>query len=275
MKTIIIHSQDLSLAQRLSLSLKGELEQRKKHFRIHTSNNFNLTHLRELNKVDLNLISETFNFSEVRLLVSDMDSTLITIETIDEIAKVVGMSNEVTEITEQAMLGNLDFTESFKKRVSILSGINISSFENVYNNHLQLSPGVPELIKSFKSLGIKSAIVSGGLVYFAERLKSQLGLDTFQANNVEINNNCLTGKVLGKVIDASEKANYIYELCELYQLETDQVIAIGDGANDLEMMKIAGISVAYRAKPVLEEKCDIVINYSGLDSVLDFFDYDS
>ena len=275
MKTIIIHSQDLSLAQKLSLSLKGELEQRKKHFRIHTSNNFNLAHLRELNKVDLNLISETFNFSEVRLLVSDMDSTLITIETIDEIAKVAGMSNEVTEITEQAMLGNLDFTESFKKRVSILSGINISSFENVYNNHLQLSPGVPELIKSFKSLGIKSAIVSGGLVYFAERLKSQLGLDTFQANNVEINNNCLTGKVLGKVIDASEKANYIYELCELYLLETDQVIAIGDGANDLEMMKIAGISVAYRAKPVLEEKCDIVINYSGLDSVLDFFDYDS
>ena len=92
---------------------------------------------------------------------------------------------------------------------------------------------------------------------------------------MEINNNCLTGKVLGKVIDASEKANYIYELCELYLLETDQVIAIGDGANDLEMMKIAGISVAYRAKPVLEEKCDIIINYSGLDSLLDFFDYDS
>jgi len=271
MKTIIIHSQDLSLARRLSMSLKGELEQRKRHFRIHTSNNFNLPHLRGLNKVDLNLISEAFNFSEVKLLVSDMDSTLISMETIDEIAKAAGMSNEVAEITEQAMQGNLDFTESFKKRVSILSGVNISLFETVYDNHLQLSPGVPGLIKSFKSLGIKSAIVSGGLVYFAERLKNQLGIDAFQANNVEIDNNCLTGKVLGKVIDAKEKANYIYELCELYQLETDQVIAIGDGANDLEMMEVAGISVAYRAKPVLEEKCDIVINYSGLDSVLDFF----
>ena len=271
MKTIIIHSQDLSLAQKLSKSLSGDLEQRKRHFRIHTSNSFNLDHLRELNKVDLNLVSETFNFSEVRLMVSDMDSTLITIETIDEIAKAAGMSNEVAEITEQAMQGNLDFTESFKKRVSILSGVNTSSFETVYDNHLQLSPGVPELIKFFKSLGIKSAVISGGLVYFAERLKNQLGLDTFQANNVEIDNNCLTGKVLGKVIDAKEKANYIYELCELYQLETDQVIAIGDGANDLEMMEVAGISVAYRAKPVLQEKCDIVINYSGLDSVRDFF----
>jgi len=134
-----------------------------------------------------------------------MDSTLISIETIDEIAKAVGMSNEVAEITEQTMQGNLDFTESFKQRISILSGVNISSFETVYDNHLQLSHGVPELIKSFKSLGIKSAIISGGLVYFAERLKNQLGLDAFQANNVEIDNNCLTGKVLGKVIDAKEK----------------------------------------------------------------------
>ena len=275
MKTIIIHSQDLSLAQKLSKSLSGDLEQRKRHFRIHTSNSFNLDHLRELNKVDLNLVSETFNFSEVRLMVSDMDSTLVTIETIDEIAKAVGMSNEVAEITEQAMQGNLDFTEAFKKRISILSGVNTSSFETVYDNHLQLSPGVPELIKFFKSLGIKSAVISGGLVYFAERLKNQLGLDTFQANNVEINNNCLTGKVLGKVIDAKEKANYIYELCELYHLKTEQVIAIGDGANDLEMMKIAGISVAYRAKPVLQKTCAIVLNYSGLDSVIDFFDYDS
>ena len=275
MKTIIIHSQDLSLAQRLSMSLKGELEQRKKHFRIHTSNSFNLNHLRELNKVDLNLVSETFNFSEVRLLVSDMDSTLITIETIDEIAKAVGMSNEIAEITEQAVQGDLDFTESFKKRVSILSGVNTSSFKTVYDNHLQLSPGVPELIMFFKSLGIKSAVVSGGLVYFAERLKNQLGLDTFQANNVEIDNNYLTGRVLGKVIDAKEKANYIYELCELYQLQREQVIAIGDGANDLEMMKIAGISVAYRAKPVLQKSCDIIINYSGLDSVVDFFDYET
>jgi len=275
MKTIIIHNQDLSLAQKLSKSLSGDLEQRKRHFRIHTSNSFNLKHLRELNKVDLNLVSETFNFSEVKLLVSDMDSTLITIETIDEIAKAAGMSNEVAEITEQAMQGKLDFTESLKKRVSILSGVNTSSFETVYDNHLQLSPGVPELIKFLKSLGIKSAVISGGLVYFAERLKNQLDLDTFQANNVEIDNNCLTGKVLGKIIDAKEKANYIYELCDLYQLKREQVIAIGDGANDLEMMKIAGISVAYRAKPVLQKTCAIVLNYSGLDSVVDFFDYDS
>ena len=194
---------------------------------------------------------------------------------IDEIAKATGMSNEVALITEQAMQGNLDFTKSFKKRVSILKGVSIASFETVYNNHLKLNPGVLELINFFKSIQVKSAVVSGGLEYFAERLHRQLGLDTFRANNVEIVNNCLTGEVLGKVIDAREKANYVNELCNLYYLERNQVIAIGDGANDLEMMKIAGLSVAYHAKPIVQENCNIVINHSGLDSVIDFFDSDN
>ncbi len=204
-----------------------------------------------------------------------MDSTLINIETIDEIAKATGMSNEVALITEQAMQGNLDFTKSFKKRVSILKGVSIASFETVYNNHLKLNPGALELINFFKSIQVKSAVVSGGLEYFAERLHRQLGLDTFRANNVEIVNNCLTGEVLGKVMDAREKVNYVNERCNLYYLERNQVIAIGDGANDLKMMKIAGLSVAYHAKPIVQKNCDIVINHSGLDSVIDFFDSDT
>ena len=272
MKTLIMHSQDLLMAKELSAALKGDLEQRTRHFRIHTNNKFNINQLRLMHKVDLNLLNEEFNFSKVRLLVSDMDSTLITIETIDEIAKETGMSNEVASITEQAMLGNLDFTESFKKRVSILKGVNTATFETVYNNHLKLNPGALKLINFFKSIQVKSAVVSGGLSYFAERLHRQLGIDTFRANNVEISNNHLTGKVLGKVIDASEKANYVNELCNLYHLERNQVIAIGDGANDLKMMKIAGLSVAYHAKPIVQKNCDIVINHSGLDSVIDFFD---
>ena len=275
MKTLIMHSQDLVMAEELSLILEGELEQRTSHFRIHTNNNISINQLRLTHKIDLNLLNKEFNFSKVRLLVSDMDSTLINIETIDEIAKATGMSNEVALITEQAMQGNLDFTKSFKKRVSILKGVSIASFETVYNNHLKLNPGVLELINFFKSIQVKSAVVSGGLEYFAERLHRQLGLDTFRANNVEIVNNCLTGEVLGKVIDAREKANYVNELCNLYYLERNQVIAIGDGANDLEMMKIAGLSVAYHAKPIVQENCNIVINHSGLDSVIDFFDSDT
>lgn len=274
METLIIHSQDLIIAEKLTRSLKGDLEKRKNHFRIHTNFNFTIEKLRLENTVDINLYQKRFNFADIKLVVSDMDSTLITIETIDEIAKASGMSSEVALITEQAMQGRLDFTESFKKRVSILKGVNTSAFESVYNNSLKLSPGAKELINFFKSTGIKSAIISGGLSYFAERLHNSLGVDTYRANNVEVANNSLTGAVEGKIIDANEKANYIDELCALYQLKREQVIAIGDGANDLEMMKIAGVSVAYHAKPLLQKNCDVIINYGGLDSVIDFFEED-
>lgn len=274
METLIIHSQDLIIAEKLTRSLKGDLEKRKNHFRIHTNFNFTIEKLRLENTVDINLYQKRFNFADIKLVVSDMDSTLITIETIDEIAKASGMSSEVALITEQAMQGRLDFTESFKKRVSILKGVNTSAFESVYNNSLKLSPGAKELINFFKSTGIKSAIISGGLSYFAERLHNSLGVDTYRANNVEVANNSLTGAVEGKIIDANEKANYINELCALYQLKREQVIAIGDGANDLEMMKIAGVSVAYHAKPLLQKNCDVIINYGGLDSVIDFFEED-
>ena len=142
------------------------------------------------------------------------------------------------------------------------------------SNSLKLSPGAKELINFFKSISVKSAIISGGLSYFADRLHKSLGVDTFRANNVEVINSCLTGLVLGKVIDANEKANYINELCALYQLKREQVIAIGDGANDLQMMKIAGMAVAYHAKPLLQKNCDVIINYGGLDSVIDFFEED-
>jgi len=275
METLIIHTQDLIIAEKLTRTLKGDLEKRKNHFRIHTNFNFTIEKLRLENIVDINLYYKKFNFSNIKLVVSDMDSTLITIETIDEIAKESEMYNEVALITEQAMQGNLDFTESFKKRVSILKGVNSSVLESVYNNSLKLSPGAKELFNFFKSISVKSAIISGGLSYFAERLHKDLGVDTFRANNVEVTNNSLTGAVVGKVIDANEKANYINELCALHQLKREQVIAIGDGANDLEMMKIAGVSVAYHAKPLLQKNCDVIINYGGLDSVIDFFEEDS
>lgn len=273
MKTIILHSQDLALAQNLSTNLKGELEQRKNHFRIYTKHSFNIEQLRQSNRVDLNLFKDNFNYSEIGLFASDMDSTLVTIETIDEIAKLVGIENEVASITKKAMLGYQDFSSSFKARVLMLRGTKIEILKQVYDEKLNYSDGATELIDFLKSMNIKTALVSGGLSYFAQQLQNQLGLDSFKANHVEIINNYLTGRVIGSVVGPQEKANYINELCILYGLKKNQVLAIGDGANDLEMMRIAGLSIAYRAKPLLQKNCDVIINFSSLDSVIDFFDW--
>ena len=271
MNTVILHSHDLAIAQKLAAQLKGDLDNRQSHFRIHTKLFPDLEQLRDLYRVDINLLSETFNYSEAALLVSDMDSTLITIESIDEIAKIAGIANKVASITEQAMQGKLDFTSSFKARVSMLKGTKSETLERVYNEHLRLSEGAEELIKFVKTINLKTAVISGGLSYFAKRLQDQLGLDNYRANNVEVADDCLTGNVIGKVIDAHEKAQYIHDLCAQYGFQENQVIAIGDGANDLEMMKIAGLSVAYHAKPLLQKNCDVVIKYGGLDTIIDFF----
>ena len=272
MKTLIFHSLKASAVKKLALKLSGEIELRKNHYRIHTKKNFDIENYRLLNNVDLNIFDNNFDYQSIRLMVSDMDSTLITVETIDEVAKEVGLNDEISLITEEAMQGHLNFTESFKKRLSILKGINISSFESVYNKKIKLSPGAQELINYFKSNQIKTAVVSGGLIFFAEKLQSQLGIDKCRANDVEIINQSMTGNIRGNVIDANEKAQYVGELCDHYNIENGQVIAIGDGANDIEMMKVAGLSVAYHAKPLLKEHCNIQINFGGLESLIDFFE---
>ena len=270
--TLIVHSNKQKIAEKLALILDGEIETKKNHLRIHITRNFDIHYLRASFNVDLNIFNNNFDYRQIKLMVSDMDSTLISIETIDEVAREVGLSQEISLITEKAMQGHLDFSESFKKRLSILKGVRTESFNEVYENKLKLNIGASELINFFKSTNIKTALVSGGINYFAEKVKDQLGIDTYRANDVEINNETLTGKVVGNVVDAKAKAKYIEELCELYELKPNQVIAIGDGANDLEMMKLAGLSVAFRGKPILKKNCDIQINYGGLNSLIDFFD---
>ena len=271
-RTLIVHSHEQEIAKKIAQEIQGEIEKNKSHFRVHTKTNFDINNLRHRNSVDLNIFDYSFDYSNIKLMVSDMDSTLISIETIDEVAKEVGLYSEVSLITEEAMQGNLDFSESFKKRLSILKGVRTESFEAVFNNRMNLNPGARELITFFSSNQIKTALVSGGITYFAEKVKNKLGIDTFKANEVEIIDESITGNALGKVVDGKAKAGYIEELCELYDLSSDQVIAIGDGANDLEMMKVAGLSVAYKGKPILRKNCDIQINHSGLDSLIDFFE---
>ena len=270
--TLIVHSNKQKIAEKLALILDGEIETKKNHLRIHITRNFDIHYLRASFNVDLNIFNNDFDYRQIKLMVSDMDSTLISIETIDEVAREVGLSQEISLITEKAMQGHLDFSESFKKRLSILKGVRTESFNAVYENKLMLNSGASELVNFFKSTNVKTALVSGGIKYFAEKVKDQLGIDTYRANDVEINNETLTGKVFGNIVDAKAKAKYIEELCVLYELKPNQVIAIGDGANDLEMMKLAGLSVAFHGKPILKKNCDIQINYGGLNSLIDFFD---
>ena len=270
--TLIVHNNEQKIAEKLALILDGEIETKKNHLRIHISRNFDIHYLRASFNVDLNIFNNDFDYRQIKLMVSDMDSTLISIETIDEVAREVGLSQEISLITEKAMQGHLDFSESFKKRLSILKGVRTESFNAVYENKLKLNSGASELVNFFKSTNVKTALVSGGINYFAEKVKDQLGIDTYRANDVEINNETLTGKVFGNIVDAKAKAKYIEELCVLYELKPNQVIAIGDGANDLEMMKLAGLSVAFHGKPILKKNCDIQINYGGLNSLIDFFD---
>ena len=270
--TLIVHSNKQKIAEKLALILDGEIETKKNHLRIHITRNFDIHYLRASFNVDLNIFNNDFDYRQIKLMVSDMDSTLISIETIDEVAREVGLSQEISLITEKAMQGHLDFSESFKKRLSILKGVRTESFNAVYENKLKLNSGASELVNFFKSTNVKTALVSGGINYFAEKVKDQLGIDTYRANDVEINNETLTGKVFGNIVDAKAKAKYIEELCVLYELKPNQVIAIGDGANDLEMMKLAGLSVSFHGKPILKKSCDIQINYGGLNSLIDFFD---
>ncbi|MFS6938039.1 phosphoserine phosphatase SerB [Neisseria animaloris] len=210
-------------------------------------------------------------FSELGLIVSDMDSTLITIECVDEIAAGVGLKAQVAEITEQSMRGELDFEQSLRRRVALLKGLDEQILQEVYDNVLQLSPGAEYLLDECKKNGVKFALVSGGFTFFTERLLQRLGLDYQHANVLEISDGLLTGQLLGGVVDAQAKADLLVQLRERLGLEKHQVLAMGDGANDIPMLLEAGIGIAYRAKPKAQAHADACINFGGLEAVRGWF----
>jgi len=206
--------------------------------------------------------------SEFKLVAMDMDSTLITIECIDEIADMQGLKKQVSEITEAAMRGELDFSESLKRRVALLEGLDASALERVYEERLQLSPGAESMLKAVQAAGLKTLLVSGGFTFFTERLKQRLGLDYTHANQLEIKDGKLTGKVVGGIVDAEEKKRTVERVCKELGISPSQAIVMGDGANDLKMMGISGMSVAFRAKPVVREQANVAFNFVGLDGIL-------
>ena len=206
--------------------------------------------------------------SDFGLLVMDMDSTLITIECIDEIADLQGLKPQVSSITEAAMRGEIDFAESLSRRVSLLKGLDQSALQRVYDERLQLSPGAETLLAAVRAAGIKTLLVSGGFTFFTERLKLRLSLDYTAASTLEIVDDKLTGRVLGDIVDAQAKADWLNRVRSELNLAPTQVIVMGDGANDLKMMAEAGVSIAYRAKPVVREQASHALNQMGLDGIL-------
>lgn len=222
--------------------------------------------------VDAANVPNGLRLADFRLLAIDMDSTLVTMETLDEIAGMAGLKAEVAAITEAAMRGEIkDFTESLTRRMALLKGVDVDLIERVYQERLHLSPGAEILLAAAKAAGLKTMLVSGGFTHFTERLKERLGFDYAFANQFDIANQRLTGRVLGPIVDGAFKARAVQQCCQDIGCPPSQAIAIGDGANDLGMMAVAGLSVGYHAKPVVREKATWSVRKGGLDVVVGWF----
>jgi phosphoserine phosphatase len=218
-------------------------------------------------QIDCALVQDAHRLQNMGLCVMDMDSTLIAIECIDEIADMMGLKPQVADITEAAMRGELDFAASLRKRVALLKGLPESALQRVIDECLTFNPGAQAWINACKQHGIKTMVVSGGFTFFANHVKQTLGLDYAVSNTLEIVDGKLTGQVLGDIVDAQRKADELVKLRDALGLTASQTIAIGDGANDLKMMAVAAVGVAYHAKPVVQEQAMYALNVVGLDGV--------
>ena len=221
--------------------------------------------------LDWGFVEPGRRLSHFRLLAMDMDSTLICIECIDEIADFAGRKAEVAAVTEAAMRGEIDWPESLKRRVRALEGLPESTLARVYDERLRFNPGAERLIAAARRHGVKTLLVSGGFTYFTDRVREQLKLDYAYSNVLEVESGALKGTTTGALVDAGGKAGHVARLKRELGIEPTQVLAIGDGANDLPMMAEAGTSIAYHAKPVVKEKATYALNHVGLDGVLGLF----
>jgi len=211
---------------------------------------------------------------DYKLIAFDMDSTLINIECVDEIADAVGRKAEVAAITEAAMRGEIaDYKESLRQRVALLKGVTLAQMDEIYRQRLQLNPGAEKLVAACKAAGLKVLLVSGGFTHFTDRIRDRLGIDYTRSNVLEVADGALTGRLVhqpwGDICDGAEKRTMLLQMCDTLGINLKETIAMGDGANDLPMMSVAGISVAYHAKPAVREFANVAIESGGLDRLLE------
>jgi phosphoserine phosphatase len=219
-------------------------------------------------QVDYAFVEAGRTLKDFKLVAMDMDSTLITIECIDEIADMQGLKPQVSEITEAAMRGEIEFNESLTRRVALLKGLDAGALQRVYDERLQLSLGAEKMLQAIQAAGLKTLLVSGGFTFFTDRMKSRLNLDYTHSNELEIVDGKLTGKVVGGIVNAEEKRLTVERVCAELGVPASQAIVMGDGANDLAMMGVSGLSVAFRAKPVVRAQASVALNFVGLDGIL-------
>jgi phosphoserine phosphatase len=222
----------------------------------------------------LNVALRPRKLSDFKLIAFDMDSTLINIECVDEIADAVGKKAEVAAITEAAMRGEIaDYKESLRRRVALLKGVTLADMQRVYDERLRLNPGAAELVQACKAVGMKVLLVSGGFTFFTDRIRDRLGIDHTRSNVLELEGGLLTGRMVdqpwGDICDGEEKKRMLLQTCSQLSILPAQAIAMGDGANDLPMMGQAGLSVAYHAKPAVRAQAMVAINEGGLDRLLE------
>jgi phosphoserine phosphatase len=271
MHTYIFHTSQLTTQQAnfIAAQFKTTAQAQDGFYSLRCEARPELTEIRQNLGIDVNVLPAGFKGDEVGLLVTDMDSTLISIECIDEIADMLGLKPQVSAITEAAMRGELDFEASLTQRVALLKGLPEEALLRVYQQRLTLNPGAEQLIAYLKTASIKLALVSGGFTFFTDKLKQRLGLDYTLANTLEVVEGTLTGRVVGDIVGAQAKADLLTQLSKQLSLQGHQVIAMGDGANDLLMMQQAGLSVAYHAKPTVQAQTDCQLNQAGLNAVID------
>ncbi|MEE8222551.1 MAG: phosphoserine phosphatase SerB [Nitrosomonadaceae bacterium] len=223
-------------------------------------------------RLDFAFVEQSVKLASFSLAAVDMDSTLVGIESIDEIADMYGIKAQVAEITAKAMCGEVNFSEGLKRRVALLQGLDQSMLHRVYDERLKLNPGAEKMLKRLKAVGIRTMLISGGFTFFTDRLKERLGLDYAAANTLEIVDGKLTGRLVGEIVGAQGKAEALKRIRDELGLRRDQLVAIGDGANDLQMMAEAGVSIAYHAKPIVQKNATYAIDHVGLDGVINLFE---
>ncbi|MDP3282748.1 MAG: phosphoserine phosphatase SerB [Nitrosomonas sp.] len=222
-------------------------------------------------ELDFAFVNADLKLVDFKLIAMDMDSTLLAIESIDEIADMHDIKSQVAAITLQTMQGEISFEESLTRRTALLRGLHYDALQKVYDERVKLNPGAEKMLQQAKLAGLKTMVISGGFTFFTDRIKARLGFDFSAANVLEIKENRLTGKVVGEIIGRQGKAQVLNQIRDELGIKREQIIAIGDGANDLGMMTEAGVSIAYHAKPIVRDHATYAIEYVGLDGVINLF----